>query len=122
MEVEKQVSAMKGQCTFFINDRDIQRLRREGESKITQIDEHAGENREYEFSIVYEGSDKTIQDNFSDGRYDSALDALEEVDDLLWHLTSADESVGLEDILRHYNWKKVMRTYEYYDEIRKQYE
>jgi hypothetical protein len=71
---------------------------------------------------VNDENNESFQDNLNDERYDSALDALEEVDDLLWHLTRADESVDLEDILRLYNWKKVMRTYEYYDEIRKQYE
>ena len=75
---------------------------------------------------IYDDSEEAIVSvHYDDGRntkgkrFDDILDALEEVDQMLWQLESGD---NFNDIKDDFEWKKVMRTYEYYDKIRQQYE
>jgi hypothetical protein len=65
--------------------------------------------------------DYDVSRNFSDNDevYDDIIDALEEVDSMLWELAGGFSS--FESIKDNYNWEKAMKTYEYYDNIRNQY-
>jgi hypothetical protein len=107
----------KDEVIIYLQREDIRRLRRK--KKL---------NRE---ESIYDGKEagtlKLISLHYNGGpvvnnrveTFDDTLDALEEVDQLLWQLESGD---NFEDIKYDFDWKKVMRTYEHYDNIRQQYE
>jgi hypothetical protein len=71
----------------------------------------------------------SVHDNFgvpegeSGNKYDDVMYALEEVHSLLFRLKrEAHTDEKIEGLLERYDYEKVMNTYEYFDNIRKEYE
>jgi hypothetical protein len=71
----------------------------------------------------------SIHDNFGvpqkhEGeKYDDVMDAVEEVHSLLFRLSrEAHTDEKIEGLLERYEYEKVMNTYEYFDNIREEYE
>jgi len=71
----------------------------------------------------------SVHDNFGvpqeepENKYDDVMDALEEVHSLLFRLKrEAHTDEKIESLLDKYKYEKVMNTYEYFDNIREQYE
>jgi len=90
--------------------RDLKKKHRINENIVTSLKEESTT-----VTIDYDGGETKEEDVFDD-----VLDALEEIDTMLWELSTGKSS--FEDIEDDYEWEKVMKTYEYYDEIRSQYE
>lgn len=118
MEVNMMdVDFYEGEIVVYLTPEIIRDLKVQGSlyREIKEMD--LSNNTEKEITV-----DLQYHNHYDDsGEYfDDVIDALEEVDSMLWELSGTINS--FEDIKNDYQWKKVMRTYEHYDNIRNQYE
>jgi hypothetical protein len=115
------VEFLENEIIAYLCNDTIKRLKK-NKSMYQEKDNGIYEDSEMAVSLEYVGeANKLKEENFDTEQeyFDDILDALEEVDQLLWQLECGD---NFEDIKDDFDWKKVMRTYEYYDNIRQQYE
>jgi len=117
MDVEI-IEEMNGEkMNILLDNRDITLLRKGGELN-NEVETWADTIT----TRIIKKEKSTIgrTDSDSKERFDDVLNALEEIDAMLWELAGGQKS--FEEIKDDYEWERVMRTYEYYDDIRNQYE
>lgn len=104
------IDLYEDEVIIYLWDDKVKQMKREGSiyEEVEDFDDFV------EVSIHYSPEPK---DNKGE-RFDDVLDALEEIDQMLWQLEEGDD---FEDIKDEFEWRKVTRTYEYYDKIRQQY-
>lgn len=116
----------------YLARRDIKELKTKNQihknSSINDDSVSSFSDRKFDITLQYSERQTSQSEH-----YDDIMDALQEVNNMLYELNQQlvneienPENSSLEveilAIMDKYNWKKVMKTYEYYDNIRNQYE